>query len=147
RVGMRVEEPVLRLAEGERERIEDVVGAEPDVLRALGSHLRAEVARAPHEAVGAVGGDDEIRAGQGLDLDAELERPAELAAPLLQDLEQPLARNRRERVSARRQLAALVADVDAVPARERVRDLEVRLRIGVSQRAERLLAEDDAEAE
>ena len=45
------------------------------------------------------------------------------------------------------ELAPLEADVDAVPARERVRDLEVRLGIGVPQRAERLLAEDDAEAE
>ena len=72
---------------------------------------------------------------------------AQLAAPFLQDLEQPLARDRRERVAARRQLAPLVADVDAIPARERVRDLEVRLGIGVPQRAERLLAEDDAEAE
>ena len=45
------------------------------------------------------------------------------------------------------ELAPLVADVDSVPARERVRDLEVRLGIRVAQRAERLLAEDDPEAE
>ena len=45
------------------------------------------------------------------------------------------------------ELAPLEADVDPVPARERVRDLEVRLGIGVAERAERLLAEDDAEAE
>ena len=35
----------------------------------------------------------------------------------------------------------------AVPAREGVRDLEVGLGVGVAQRPERLLAEDDAEAE
>ena len=38
-------------------------------------------------------------------------------------------------------------DVDPVPARKGVGDLEVRLRIGVAQRPERFLAEDDAEAE
>ena len=50
-------------------------------------------------------------------------------------------------MAARRQLAPPVADGDAIPAREGVRDLEVRLGVGISQRAERLLAEDDAEAE
>ena len=95
----------------------------------------------------AVGADDEVGLRKLLDLDAELEHDAELAATLLQDLEQPLPRDRRERVPARRELVALIADVDPVPARERVRDLEVRLRIGVPQGAERLLAEDDAEAE
>ena len=147
RVRVRVEEPVLGLAKGERERVEDVVGAEPDVLRALGPHLRPEVAEAADEAVRAVGRDDEIRLRKLLDLDAELERHAELAAARLEDLEQPLARDRRERMAARRQLATLVADVDPVPAGERVRDLQVRLGVGVAQCAERLLAEDDAEAE
>ncbi len=142
-----VEEAVLGLAEGERERVEDVVGAEPDVLAALGPHPCAEVAEAANEAVRTVRADDEVGFGQLLDLDAELEHDAELAATLLQDLEQPFPRDRRERVPARRELAALIADVDPVPARERVRDLEVRLRIGVPQGAERLLAEDDAEAE
>ena len=147
RVGMRVEEPVLGLAERERERVEDVVGAEPDVLAALGPHLGAEVVQPPDEAVRAVRGHDQIGLGKLLDLDAELERDAELAAALLQDLEQPLARDRGEGVAARRELAAPVANVDPVPARERVRDLEVRLRIGVAEGAEGLLAEDHAEAE
>src|SRR6185436_409084 len=129
------------------ERVEDVVGAEPDVLRAFVAHLGPELADAPDEAVRAVRADDEIRVGQPVDLDAELERDTELAAALLEDLEQPLARDRRERVAARPELAPLEADVDPVPARERVRDLEVRLWIRVAQRPERLLGEDDAEAE
>ena len=144
---MGVEKPMLGLAEGERESVEDVVGAEPDVLAALGPHLRAEVAELPHEAVRAVRADDEVGCRKLLDLDAELEHDAELAAALLQDLEQPFPRDRRERVPARRELAALIADVDPIPAGERVRDLEVSLRIGIAQGAERLLAEDDAESE
>ena len=131
RIRVRVEEPVLGLAEGERERVEDVVGAEPDVLRALRPHLRAEVPEPPQEAVRAVRADHEVRVRQLLHLDPELERHAQLAAPFLQDLEQPLAGDRGERVAARRQLAPLEADGDAIPARERVRDLEVRLGIGV----------------
>ena len=85
--------------------------------------------------------------GSFLDLDAELELGADLAAAALEDLEQPLARDRREGVTARAQLAPAEADVDPVPARERVGDLEVRLGVRVPQRPERLLAEDDAEAE
>ena len=147
RVGVRVEEAVLDLAEGEREGVEDVVGAEPDVLRALRPDLRSKVAEAAHEAVRAVRAHDEIRVRQLLDLDAELERHAQLAAALLQDLEQAPPRDRRERMAARRYLAPLETDVDAIPAGERVRDLEMRLGVRVPQRAERLLAEDDAEAE
>ncbi len=97
---MRVEEPVLGLAEGERERVEHVVGPEPDVLTALRPHLRAEVTEAAHETVRAVRADDEVGLWKLLDLDAELERDVQLAAPFLQDLEQPLARDRGERVSA-----------------------------------------------
>ena len=147
RIRVRVEEPVLGLAEGERERVEDVVGPEPDVLRALRPYLRAEVPEPPQEAVRAVRADHEVRVRQLLHLDPELERHAQLAAPFLQDLEQPLAGDRGERVAARGQLAALEANGDAIPARERVRDFEVRLGIGVPERAQRLLAEDDAEAE
>ncbi len=144
---MGVEEAVLGLAEGERERVEDVVGAEPDVLAALGPNLRPEVPEATDEAVGSVGADDEVAVEQFLDLDAELELGAELAAAALEDLEQPLASDRREGVTTRAELAPAEADVDPVPARERVGDLEVRLRVGVAERPERLLAEDDAEAE
>ncbi len=144
---MRVEEPVLGLAEGERERVEDVVGSEPDVLRPLGPHLRPEVPEPPQEAVRTVRADHEVRIRQFFHLDPELERHTQLEAPLLQDLEQPLTSDRGERMAARDELAPLEADVDPVPAREGVRDLEVRLGIGVPERAEGLLAEDDTEAE
>ena len=148
RVRVHVEEPVLGLLEDERERIEDVVGAEPDVLRSLGLDLRPELAEPPNERVRAVSPDDEIGLRQLRRPRRRTRAPRRAARQRsLQDLEQPLARDRRERMAARAQLAAAVADVDTVPARERVRDLQVRLRIGVAQRAERLLAEDDAPAE
>ena len=99
RVRVGVEEPVLGLAEGEREGVEDVVGAEPDVLAALGPHLRPKVAELPHEAVRTVRADDEVGLRKLVDLEAELERDAQLAAPFLKDLEQPLARDRGERVA------------------------------------------------
>ena len=147
RVRVHVVDAVLRLLEDERERVEDMVGPEPDVLRPLGLDLRPELAEAPDERVRAVSPDDEIGLRQLRDLDAEIELDPDRAATPLQDLQQPLARDRGERMTSRAQLAAAVADVDTVPARERVRDLQVRLGIGVAQRAERLLAEDDAPAE
>ena len=144
---MGVEEAVLGLAEGERESVENVVGAEPDVLAALGPNLRPELTETTDEAVGSVGADYEVGVGQFLDFDTELELGAELAAARLQDLEQPLARDRGEGVTPRAQLAPAEPDVDPIPARECVGDLEMRLWVRVAQRAERLLAEDDAEAE
>ena len=147
RVRVCVEEAVLGLAERERERVEHVVSPEPHVLAALGFHLGVEVREPANEAVRSVRADDEVRGRQLLDLDAELERHLELTTALLQDLEEALPRDRGERVAAGRELAPLIPDVDPVPPRERVRDLEVRLRVRVAQRAERLLAEDDAEAE
>ena len=126
---------MLGLLEDEREGVEDVVGPEPDVLRPLGLDLRPELAELPDERVRAVRPNDEIGLRQLRGLDAELELDPERTAPPLQDLEQPLARDRGERMTSRAQLAASVADVDTVPARERVGDLQVRLGIGVASGA------------
>ena len=82
-----------------------------------------------------------------LDLGVEAQPHAEVARAALEDLQQQLACDRRERVPARAQQPVAVADVDGRPARERVRDAQVGLRVGVAQRAERLLGEDDAPAE
>ena len=84
-----------------------------------GRDLRAEVAEPPDEAVRAVRADDEVGVRKLLHLDAELEDDAQLAAARLQDLEQQLARDGRERVAARAQLAPLVADVDRGPSARR----------------------------
>ena len=98
-VGVNVEEPVLGLFEDEGERIEDEVGPEPDVLRALRLDGRAEIAQPPHEAVRAVRTDDEIGLPQRFHLRPEDELDAERQASRLQDLQQPSPRDRRERVA------------------------------------------------
>ncbi len=98
-------------------------------------------------AVRAVGPHDEIGLGDRFHLGSEHEVDADRAAPGLEDLQQPPPRDRRERVAPGAEDAILVADVDPVPARERVRDLEVGLGIGVAERPERLFAEDDTPAE
>ncbi len=63
-VGVDVEEPVLGLLEDEGEGVEDEVGAEPDVLRALRLDARAELAERADERVRAVGADDEVGLGE-----------------------------------------------------------------------------------
>ena len=149
-VRVHLEEPVLGVLEDEREGVEDEVGPEPDVLAALRRDRRAELALqpAPDDAVDAVGADDEIGVVRSaVELDAEREVDAEGEAAALEDLQEPLARDGREGMALRPEDAPAVADVHAVPARERVGDRQVRLLVGVAERAERLLAEDDAPAE
>ena len=153
RIRVDLDEAGVGLLEDERERVEHEVRAEPGELAALRLDARPERigVRAPHEAVDAVGADDEVGVRGDLrdvrHLRPEAEAHAELARPLLQDLEQQLARDRGERVTARAQQPAAVADVDRRPARERVGDPQVGLGVGVAQRAERLLREHDAPAE
>src|SRR5215216_1528703 len=50
-------------------------------------------------------------------------------------------------MAGRAQLAAAEADVEPVPASEGIGDLEVGLGVGIAQRTQRLLAEDDPPAE
>jgi hypothetical protein len=138
---------VLRLAEDERERVEHERRPEPDVLAPLGLDARTELAERADDAVHAVRADDEVGVGGRLDLDPELEVRADRERAPLEDLEQPRPPDRGERVPARAEDAAAVADVDAVPARERVRDLEPRLVIRLAERAQGLLGEDDAPPE
>src|SRR4029453_5307698 len=138
---------MLRVLENECEGVEDQVGSEPDVLRALRFDGRAEVAEPPDEAVGAVRADHEVGLRQRFHLGPEDELDAELPAARLEDLKQPPPCDCRERMAPRAQNAVLVADVDPVPPRERLGDLEMSLGTGAAERAERLLAEDDAPAE
>ncbi len=97
RVRVRVEEPVLGLAEGERERVEH--GSVPNQTYLLPSvrTFRAEVAEDRARAIRAVRADDEVGLRKLLDLDAELQRDAQFAAPLLKNLEEPASRDRGER--------------------------------------------------
>ena len=84
----------------------------------------------------------EIR-GQGF----EVHRDAEFGAALLEDLEQPLAAHRRERVPAAGERLAAEVHVDVVPERELALHLLVDAFVGVLDSAEGLVGEDHAEAE
>src|SRR5215469_5572842 len=77
----------------------------------------------------------------------EVQPDAEVRAPLLQDLQQPPAAHRRERVAAAGQHLALVVHVDVVPAGEVLPHLGVDPLVGVLDAAERLVGEHHAEAE
>ena len=81
-------------------------------------------------------------------LDAELERrpPARGSGPA-GSRAAACARSPQNEWPRERRARAPGSGCRFVPARERVRDLEVRLGIRVAQRPERLLAEDDAESE
>jgi hypothetical protein len=139
------------LAEDEPERVEHEIGAEPHVLAALRLDNAAEHigVTGPEHAVHAVGRHHEVTRDRRriVDLHAELELDAELLAAALQDAEQLLAGDRREGVAARAQEPSPVADVDGVPPRERVGDLDVGLQVRLAQLAERLAGEHHAPAE
>ncbi len=120
-----------------------------------GVHLRPEdvrVARADR-AVDAVAGDHEVgvvlRRDDALvgDVGLEHEPDAELLAAGLQDVEQPLAADAAEAVTARRDLAALEEHVDVVPVVERLQDRPRGGLVGGDEVAERLVGENDAPAE
>ena len=104
---MDLDEPGLGLLEDEGEGVEHEVGAEPDVLAALRRDAFAEVRRVrlAHEAVDAVRADDEVgvRLGDVAHLGLEAQVDAELARAPLEDLQEQLARDGRERVAARAQ--------------------------------------------
>ena len=115
---------VRRLADVEGEGVEDLVGAEPHVAAVADVEGRAEgvgVARADGR-VEAVAGDDQVvRRGELGDVGCrrtEAEVDAEVAAALLEDLEQPAPAHRRERVAAAGDDLALEVHVDVVPDRE-----------------------------
>ena len=148
-VGVDLDEPGLGLLEDEGEGVEHEVGAEPDVLAALRRDAFAEVRRVglAHEAVDAVRADDEVRVRELAHLAFEAQVDAQPVRPPLQDLQEQLPWDGRERVAARAHLAPAVVDVDRRPAREGVGDLEVGFRVGVAQGAQGFLGEDDAEPE
>jgi hypothetical protein len=80
-------------------------------------------------------------------LGAEQHLHVERGAPLLQDLQQPAARHRREAVPAAGHHLALEVHVDVVPDRELALHRRVDRGVRVLDAAERLVAEHDAEAE
>ncbi len=77
----------------------------------------------------------------------ETQRHTELAAALLQDLEEPPAAQRCEPVTARRDHLASVVDVDVIPPGELARHRIMNRGVGVLDAAERLIGEDHTEPE
>ena len=143
---------MLGLLEDEGERLERLVGAEPDVLvpAQLDARLEGGGVLAPEPAVDAVRGDDQVGVGVGveiLDLALELQLDAERARPLLEDVEQALARDAGEAVAAGADDVPLEVDVDVVPVLEAVLDRRGALRVVLPEIVERLVGEDHAPAE
>src|SRR3989441_5888518 len=105
--------------------------------------------RLPRGRIDAVRRDDEIAVGKALHAGFGLETHlhAELAAAVLQELEQGDARAAAKAVSTAAQDAALVDDVDVAPVGEAAADRFVRRRVVVAERAQGLVGEHHAEAE
>jgi hypothetical protein len=152
RIGVDLEEAVLALLEDEGEGRERLGRAQPGELAPAPVDRGLEVLGVPlaHEAVDAVGGQDQVRArelGGVLDLALELQAHAELAAARVEDLQQALARQTAEAVARRAHTGAAVEGLDVGPGREALLDGREALRVRLLEAAQRLVGEDHAPAE
>ena len=151
-VRVRLEPAVLGLLECERERLEELVRAEPDEAAAAQVdvglvRLRVPVADAAPEPIAR---DDEVGIRVrlvALHVRLEHELDAERFAPRLQDVEKALAADPAKAVAARADRAAADVDLDVVPVIERGEDRLGGRRVGLAQVAERLVGEHDAPPE
>ncbi|MNN23186.1 hypothetical protein D3C81_1365740 [compost metagenome] len=151
---MRLEPAVLGLLEGERERVEQLVRAEPDEAALAGVDIRREglgVARAD-AAVDAIARNHQVGpvlARQRLvigHIGLEHELHAQRLAARLEDVQQPLAADADKAVAARADGAAADMDVDVVPVVERGVDLARALGVGLAQVFQRGVGEHHAPA-
>ena len=152
RVAVDLHHAVGRLLDGERERVEDLVGAEPHVPAATLLEIRPEGVCVPGpDGVRAVTRHHQVVLGAELvdigRLGAKGRRDAEVGAPVLQDFQQPAAAHRREAVPAAGDDLVSVMDVDVIPAGELALHRGVDHRIGVLDPAEGLVGEDHSEPE
>lgn len=152
-VGVQLHHAVFGLGDLEAEGVEREVRGEPDVAVAVGGDGGPEDVgvRLTGGAVHPVGRDHQVvrrgELGDGRGLRAEAEPYPEGGAALVQDLQEPAAAQRREAVAAGRLGPAAVDDVDVVPPYEFGLEGPVDHGVGVFDAAERLVGEDDAEAE
>ncbi len=103
-----------------------------------------------HRAVHAVAADHQIGLGKGAfgrDLVLEAQDAAERFRPALQNAEERGAGDRRKSVSGRFDPLAAEPGLDLPPGPETPPDLGGGLGIGVAEEGQRLVGEDDAEAE
>ena len=146
-IGVDREVPVLVLAENEREGGQRLRRAEPAEVGRPPPDRRLDALgqRRADRALDAVGRHDQIGAAHGIERDLRLEpkRGPDRPAAVLEDLEEPLAREPAEAVA--RAAHERVADVriDVAPVGELTADLGVGLGVGRLEMAERLLGEDD----
>lgn len=151
-VGVELEPTPFRLFEGEGEGIEPLVRAEPDIatFARLDVGLKSVGIFLPHEAVDAVGGDDQVAIGEGRvirHLGLELLSYAEGGGAGLQDVEQLLPRDAAKPVPAGGDLATLEVDVDIVPMMKIAQDRRVALGIGVREVGQGRIREHHAPTE
>ena len=150
-IGVHLEPAVLGLFERERERVEPLVRAQPDVAVAAVLERGAERVHvlAPGRAVRAVADHDQVGAGVVFVVRLDLEAQVDTHRPraFLQDVQQLLARDPREALTAGANGTPAIVHVDVVPMDEALDDSLVRRRIGGGDVSERLIGEDDAPAE
>jgi hypothetical protein len=152
-VAVQLDDAVRGPADVEGERLEDLVGAQPHVTapaRFDGRLERTGIA-GTHGRVDPVGGDHQVvlaaQPGHVRRLRPEPQLDPEVAAALLEDLQQPAPADRGEPVPAAGHDLPAVVHVDVVPAGELALEPGADHRVGVLDAAEGLVGEDHAEAE
>ncbi len=151
-VAVRLERAVLGLLEGKGERLEIVGGAEPGISGRTPLNSRLEVLGelTPHEAVDAVGGDDEIEGTDGreiLDLPVEMDPGSQLEGTSGEDLQEAETSDGAEAVTRGSGEPTVPVDLDVGPVAHLPGDGAERRGVGGPQVVERFVGEDHAETE
>ena len=134
--------------EREGERIEHTLRAEPDVARPAFLEARSEplLERLSYEAPNTVGSHDQVETvqlGHIRDLMLELELYADLSRAVREDLEQSFPSYAGEDLAPAPDHLIPVTHVDRIPDDEVVRDAGVGVKVGLAERRERSVGEDD----
>ena len=154
-VGVGLEPAILGLFEREGEGVELLLGAQPHeaALAQVDVGLVNAGVTGADAAVEAVAGDDQVGVvlrGERLvvgHVGLKHQLHAQLQAPVLQDVEQPLAANAAKAVAGGAHAAALEKHLDVVPVVERIADERGRGRVGGLQVGQRLVGQHHAPAE
>src|SRR5215469_1885155 len=148
---MDLKQAMFILAKDEGESIKYLVCAKPDIpgLSQFYAGFEMRCVGLAHEAVDAIGGDQQIIAtklGKVVYLVSEFQRDQELAAAALQDMQQAFARNAGNHMAPATYFLAAIVDVDVIPDHEVIGDLLVGFIIGPLERGQRPVRKYDAPA-
>ena len=151
-IGVYLKPAVLGALEGKGEGRKSLFGAEPDEAALANVDVRLEHIRVPAalHAVDAVGRDDQIRIGElrlGIDLVLKELLDAERGGSLLKDVQQPLARDAAEAVTAAADRLTAEVHIDVVPMIEAADDGVVRIAVRIAKSRHRLVGKHHAPAE